>query len=140
MEDPTYTELNAHYRDAVKHIGDMAKRIAELEAEAEKERADTKHMLDAYADENGRIAAERDRLRRWAGFGLEMFDSMRTDGGSDIDGGEAQSAAIAFGLLSEVVATEPCGDDCWCAQWDSFPQTCLRLAVARPTLRLKEAE
>ncbi len=44
----------------------------------------------------------------------------------DVDGGTIQDKAIELGLLVEVEVTEPCGDDCYCAEWDDFPQKCLR--------------
>jgi hypothetical protein len=44
----------------------------------------------------------------------------------DVDGGFLQDAALACGLLTPVTATEPCGENCQCAEFDDFPQTCYR--------------
>lgn len=45
--------------------------------------------------------------------------------GSDLDGGDIQGQAVALGLLKEVLATEPCGEECDCAEF-GFPLTCYR--------------
>jgi len=46
----------------------------------------------------------------------------------DIDTCDVQELAVKFGLLKEVVMTEPCGDHCVCAEASDFPQTCYRRA------------
>ena len=43
-----------------------------------------------------------------------------------IDGGDIQNAAIRCGLLKEVMATEPCGEKCACAEYDDWPMECYR--------------
>jgi len=45
----------------------------------------------------------------------------------DLDGASLQDKLVELGLLVEVHVTEPCGEDCRCAEWDDFPQECLRL-------------
>jgi hypothetical protein len=45
---------------------------------------------------------------------------------SGFDGGDIQDYAVEYGLLKEVVATEPCGDNCACSEATSFPTTCYR--------------
>lgn len=64
----------------------------------------------------------------FAEFGRWCLETMRHPNIGDIDGGEAQDKAEALGLLVRVNVTEPCGEDCWCAEWDDFPQECLREA------------
>ena len=59
-------------------------------------------------------------------FGRWCLAQLRDDLGCDLDGFEAQEKAKALGLLHEVEVTEPCGDHCRCAEWDDFPQMCLR--------------
>lgn len=44
------------------------------------------------------------------------------------DGGSVQDIAEKHGLLIPFTATEPCGENCNCAEWDKFPQTCYRAA------------
>ena len=48
--------------------------------------------------------------------------------GCDLDGGDVQDRALMLGLLVEVEVAEPCGESCNCAEWDDFPQSCMRLA------------
>jgi hypothetical protein len=40
-----------------------------------------------------------------------------------------QELAVNQGVLVEVTATEPCGDECACAEVSDFPQACYRLAA-----------
>jgi hypothetical protein len=58
-------------------------------------------------------------------FGLWCIEEMR--GGFDVDGGSAQDKAEELCLLIRVTATEACGENCRCAEYDDFPQECLRL-------------
>lgn len=46
----------------------------------------------------------------------------------DIDGGSIQDKLEELGLLVSVPVTEPCGENCLCAEYGDFPQECLRLA------------
>lgn len=71
-------------------------------------------------------------------FGRWCILEMRTDGGGDIDGGAAQDKALELGLLGFVTVTEPCGDDCRCAEYyDEFPAECL---LASPLAKLNEEQ
>lgn len=66
-------------------------------------------------------------------FGRWCMEQLRDEAlGCDIDGGDAQEKLKELGLLVEVEVTEPCGDGCHCAEWDDFPQTCLRPAAEHP--------
>ncbi len=60
-------------------------------------------------------------LGRWT-----LLQQRETFG--DIDSGSVQDKAKELGLLIEVPVTEPCGEDCTCAEYGEFPQVCLRLA------------
>ena len=66
-----------------------------------------------------------------AKFGEWVLEELRGDNiGDDLDGGAAQDKAEEMGLLVRVRVTEPCGERCQCAEWDDFPQICLRRAAA----------
>ncbi len=68
-------------------------------------------------------AAENERLRKFVGRVLgEARQYM-----SDIDGGDVQAWAVECGLLEEWTATEPCGEQCECAEVADFPTRCYRL-------------
>lgn len=45
----------------------------------------------------------------------------------DIDGASIQDKLTELGLLVEVTATEPCGENCACVEYGDFPQKCLRV-------------
>ena len=67
--------------------------------------------------------AEIKRLRKFVGCVLgEARQYM-----SDIDGGDVQAWAVECGLLEEWTATEPCGEQCECAEVADFPTRCYRL-------------
>lgn len=61
-------------------------------------------------------------------FAKELLQEAYESGGGDIDGGWLQDTAFNYGLLEKVTVTEPCGDNCHCAEWDDFPQDCFRIA------------
>ena len=61
-------------------------------------------------------------------FGKWCLKELRGENiGNDLDGGAAQDKAEELGLLIRVTVTEPCGDRCFCADYDDFPTECLRL-------------
>ncbi len=64
------------------------------------------------------------QLSRFAGMAL---DAVRVKEIGDWDGDEMQDAMVICGLLAPIVATEPCGEACRCAEYDEFPQTCYRV-------------
>lgn len=68
----------------------------------------------------------------WAKMGAWALETSRDEMG-DLDGGEIQDAALAFGLLHEVEVSESCCDECRCAEYDDFPQTCIRMTDAALT-------
>lgn len=69
-------------------------------------------------------------------YGLAVLEAHRRDIG-DLDGGFLQDTAEKLGLLYYVEVTEPCGEYCRCAEYDDFPQQCLRL---KPEFEPKMAE
>ena len=72
-------------------------------------------------------------------FGRWCLLEMRQDGGDDIDGGTAQDEAVRLGLLGYVTVAEPCGENCFCAEYygsDEWPIRCLR---ETPLAKLDEA-
>lgn len=70
-------------------------------------------------------------------FGRMVLEQSRESFG-DVDGGWIQDTAIKCGLLAEVEVTEACGDNCQCAEWDGFPQKCLRLTDAAKAVTVTE--
>lgn len=76
-------------------------------------------------------------LDRLAIFGRMVLEQSRESFG-DVDGGWIQDKAIECGLLQEVPVTASCGDDCRCAEWDDFPQRCLRLTDAAKAVTVTE--
>jgi|CXWL01.1.fsa_nt_gi hypothetical protein len=69
--------------------------------------------------------------RALAEFGRWCLDRMRSPAPGDIDGGEAQEEAERLGLLVRVTCTEPCGEQCTCAEYHGEgPWECLRPAIA----------
>ena len=68
-------------------------------------------------------SAVDDALRQFALWAISESSFQ----GGDLDGGDIQGKAVALGLLKEVQATEPCGDQCACAEF-GFPQECYRFA------------
>jgi len=66
---------------------------------------------------------EIEKLRKFVGRVLgEVRQYM-----SDIDGGDVQAWAVECGLLEEWTASEPCGEQCECAEVTDFPTRCYRL-------------
>lgn len=72
-------------------------------------------------------AAPDPMVEALAALGLWTLQQQRDELG-DIDGGAIQDEAERLGLLVRVQVTEPCGERCHCAEYDDFPQECLRLA------------
>ena len=71
------------------------------------------------------FAALKERLRQLEAFTAEIMDEWWT---GDLDGGSRQDIALKHGVLTETIATEPCGENCNCSGCDDFPQTRYRLA------------
>lgn len=72
--------------------------------------------LRGYEDLEARIA----ELRRFAVGILDLCPHTECEG--------IQELAVNHGVLVEVTVTEPCGDNCECAEVSDFPLTCYRLA------------
>ena len=67
---------------------------------------------------------ERDKLAR---FALKCAGCMRK--GCNVDGGDVQEWLVEAGYLVPVRVTEACDpEDCECACYNEFPQTCYRIA------------
>jgi len=73
-------------------------------------------------------AVELQRLRPLAQFALAVLEESRSEL-ADLDGGWLQDKAAELGLLVRVPVTEPCGDECRCAEYGAFPQDCLRYSA-----------
>jgi hypothetical protein len=66
-------------------------------------------------------------VRKLARYGAAMLHAHRGTQAcevGDIDGGTAQDSAVECGVLESRVVTEPCGEDCVCAEVDDFPLEC----------------
>jgi hypothetical protein len=100
-------------------LADYARRVGTIDA-----LADVALQWAGQADkEMERLTAERDQLRKFVGRVLgEARQYM-----SDIDGGDVQAWAVECDLLEEWTATEPCGEQCECAEVADFPARCYRL-------------
>lgn len=84
-----------------------------------------------YEDHVAALAAcakREELLTAAAKFGMWALETSRENMG-DLEGGEIQDKALELGLLHEVVVTEPCCDECRCAEYDDFPQKCIRIRV-----------
>lgn len=80
-------------------------------------------IVESYAAQKNRELGERiDKLGK---FIVKMLSNL-PDG--DVDGGDLQDTAVECGLLVPTNVTEPCGEICYCAEYDDFPQTCYRLS------------
>ena len=86
----------------------------------------------------GHVAQLRARAERLeaalplARYGLAIIEAHREDCG-DISGDTLQDEAERCGLLTHVTVTEPCGDECRCAEYyagDEWPVECLRYSPA----------
>lgn len=69
----------------------------------------------------GESMTDLEKLRAFAQFVLEDWPE------GEPDEFELQDKAIEYGLLEGHMATEPCGENCWCESYDGkFPLTCYR--------------
>jgi hypothetical protein len=66
-------------------------------------------------------------VNKWEEFGRWCLEELRSDIGSNLDGGAAQDKAEELGLLERITVHEPCCDECNCAMYGEFPQECLRI-------------
>ena len=77
-------------------------------------------------DHNSKIR----RLEQLEAFTAEIMEDWWE---GDLDGGSRQDIAIKHGVLVETIVTEPCGENCACAGYDVFPQTCYRIVKQNVT-------
>lgn len=61
------------------------------------------------------------RLRAFAQAILKGWPDFDT-----YDGFDLQELATTHGLLAPIQVTEPCGEDCNCAEYGDFPTDCYR--------------
>jgi hypothetical protein len=80
------------------------------------------------------MAREQRALLR---FAARIIDETRE--GTEPDGGDVQDWAVEAGLLVPTPVTEACGEECACAAWDDFPQTCYRDSPALAAARWEES-
>jgi len=82
--------------------------------------------LEDLLAENAALRKRLADVMPLAEFGIWCIDEARGEFCGDIDGGSLQDRLEEAGLLGNVPVTEPCGENCACAEWDDFPQDCLR--------------
>ena len=110
----------------------QAARIAALEQNlsgALNHSADQNYHRRQLVKQIDALERENKALLALATYGRKMFDEARSDGGNDVDGAAAEQHARDCGLLHEVPVSEPCGENCRCAEYywaDEWPNTCLR--------------
>lgn len=99
------------------HVGRSPEGVGTLDADGVREYAALRSALSQ---------AQRDseRLLQFAGEAIMAVRGSHI--GSDWDGGSIEESMERCGLIAKVRATEPCGEDCSCAEWDEFPQDCFR--------------
>ena len=61
-------------------------------------------------------------------FAFAVIHEFCQERGTALDGGWLQEQALKFGVIQPVPVTEPCGENCICAEVDDFPMDCLRIA------------
>ncbi len=89
---------------------------------------DSAYSVARTAFEAGRSDGRREGMTQLlpaVKFAAAVFQEHR-DELADVDGGWLQEKMAECGLLKEFTATEPCREGCRCAEWDSFPQPCMR--------------
>ncbi len=65
---------------------------------------------------------DEEKMTLLAGWLLDQRAAYPAEG---IDGGDLQDALEKYGFLGEFKATEPCFDNCECAEF-GFPSSCYR--------------
>ena len=99
---------------------------------------DASRKFDTIKGLGRAVEAERARAERpeamlpLARYGLAILEMHREDCG-DVSGDTLQDEAERCGLLTHVTVTEPCGDECRCAEYyagDEWPVECLRYSPA----------
>ena len=87
-------------------------------------------LLNEAIEENTGLrsaTAPQSATAKLSQFGAWALEECRGDNiGNDLDGGSIQDKAESLGLLEWVEVAEPCGEVCSCAEYDDFPQKCLR--------------
>jgi len=82
-----------------------------------------------HGERTAHPAPEAGRIEALVQFAEWVIEQSREDLG-DVDGGSIQDKLLELGIFKKVTVTEPCGENCRCAEYDDFPQECIRLVVA----------
>lgn len=103
------------------------------QAERERDRYDLQAQRIMLERNTERARTERlEAMLPLARYGLAILEMHREDCG-DVSGDTLQDEAERCGLLTHVTVTEPCGDECRCAEYyagDEWPVECLRYSPA----------
>ncbi len=98
-----------------------------IKAREEKRNARSQEKCNAYMERLRKNERARKIDYSLSEFARWVIHAHRSESG-DVDGASIQDKLIELGLLREVTVTEPCGENCRCAEyWDEFPNQCLRL-------------
>ena len=68
----------------------------------------------------------REDFERLRAFACDILDNL-PDGG--IEGDDLQDLGVKHGLLVPTEVKEPCGENCYCAEYGDFPMTCYRKSI-----------
>jgi len=100
---------------------------ADLRRRAERERLISPNQRGESAEMLEWAADRIEQLSKFALWALAGYGGDNEPG--DIDGGDLQDHAEKIGLLTATEVTEPCSENCACAEYyGDFPMTCYRLA------------
>lgn len=81
--------------------------------------------LSGWAVERLEKKTTSPQVKAFAAFGQKIYLEHRDGGPNDVDGATLQEAALATGLLKEVLVDEPCHrEGCDCAETTGFPARC----------------
>lgn len=117
-------------RAALQSVAHLRKRWRAMTVEQLRDRATRIAMGRGFGAAEARIvellravAGDLEKLRQFAQAILADWPDSFPDG---CIGGQLQESALAAGLLFPVVVQGSCGENCACAEWGEFPQTCYR--------------
>ena len=107
---------------------------------------DSKRNLKRYGGMSGQVfcldadvaslEAENERLLQLA---ADVLKAANWPDGDEICA-DLQDIYAKHGLMVIVNATEPCGENCACADWDAFPMECYRYCELLKAILNREQE
>jgi len=88
------------------------------------ELSEFKRMLARWQKAVSEHESPPDSITKLATFGAMVLDAHRNPEPADVDGGTLQELATQSGVIVERQVTEPCGEDCTCANVGAIPSGC----------------